>query len=66
MNKIRRSNIIAISVIIGILTIISALSLSAAVAIPSPGNGGAVILTWISGIVLGLCLVTLMLTMSEK
>ncbi len=66
MTKIGRSNVIVISVVIGVLTVISAFCITAAITIPPPGNGSAVFLTWVSGIAIGLYIVSLMLTVSEK
>ena len=66
MSKVRRNNIIAISVVIGVLTIISAFCLSAVVSTPSPSNGAPAILAWIGGIALGLYLSALMMVVRDK
>jgi hypothetical protein len=66
MTNVRRSNIIAISVVISVLTIISATCLVTAVSIPSPSNSAPAILAWISGIALGFYLSALAMLVRDK
>ena len=56
MDKTKRNNLITVSVILGVLTLISIFCLVCAVEMPSPDNRAPVFLLWISGIAMGLYL----------
>lgn len=66
MSKIGRENKIAFSIVLGVLTIISAFCVGAAVSIPPPHNGAPIFLAWVSGIAIGMYLVALMMNVREK
>lgn len=66
MDKTKKSNIIVFSVVIAVLTAISMGLMSAIIMIPPPSNGGATIMLWMCGVILGLYLAIFMQLLVEK
>ncbi len=66
MDKTKRNNLIAVSVILGVLTLISIFCFGCAIAMPPPANQAPIFLLWVSGIAMGLYVSALALIRDKK